>query len=253
MAFNIKIPLPTPEQAFNFLAWQVRRLDWFLANNRANRLAFFQNLNHSVVNDMITEKNRRLSQTDFYEKYFSPFANRMYRKEEYAPLIEYTLKAVEKLQSCFLKYQDLQKSWGFQILPEYHIDINRYGSGGSYRRDEHHVGHIITGVNPENPPELFARLLGHEILHLGIEDLLINPQHKKEAPVRQEEKERIVDNLCIYAMDGVLPLGRRWTDKKVCKYQEVAKEASYMDAVVGCQPENNLLESVSQFLRKNKR
>ena len=39
--FHIQIPLPTPQDAFEMLANNIRRLDWFIAHNRSNRLDFF--------------------------------------------------------------------------------------------------------------------------------------------------------------------------------------------------------------------
>lgn len=144
----------------------------------------------------------------------------------------------------------LQQSWGFEILPEYHVDINLFGMGGSYHRDEKNIGHIITGIKKENTPEQYAGLLGHEIIHLGIEDLVINPNHEKIPPIHQEEKERIVDNLCIYVMQGILPLVKKWSNGKESMYQEIAKDAFYMDKIVGKQPEQNLVLSVKNFLKQ---
>lgn len=63
----------------------------------------------------------------------------------------------------------------------------------------------------------------------------------------QEEKERIVDNLCIYAIEKAE--GGLWSDGTRSRYQEVAKGCAYMDAVVGKQPETNLVDSVRQFLQ----
>ena len=91
------------------------------------------------------------------------------------------------------------------------------------------------------------------MIHLGIEDLIINPEHQENPPIRQEEKERIVDNLCIYTMKGFLPLGRIWENGEKSNYQEVASCADYMDKVVGNQPQTNLVSAVQNFLKKEGR
>ena len=89
------------------------------------------------------------------------------------------------------------------------------------------------------------------MIHLGIEDLIINPNHEENPPVQQEEKERIVDNLCIYTMEGFLPLERTWTNGQKSKYQEVASSAAYMDDFVGIQPKNKLtFQGVQEFLKR---
>ncbi len=253
--FNIQVPTPTAEEAFSFLSSQVRRIDWFLQNNRPNRLEFLKSLNHPLINEMLQEYNRSLSKQEFQDKYFTLFQKDLYNPSAYAPLIEYTKNAVEKLQPCFERIQTLSASWGLEILPHYQVDINMFGVGGSYYRNQQNTGHIITGLRMpiKNPPEVFAHLIGHEIIHLGIEDLVINPNHTNPAPVWQEEKERIVDNLCIYAMQGILPLDRQHSNGSFSPYQEVAQHCAYMDNVVNPQPATNLVTAVKAFLKERGR
>ena len=249
--FNIKVPLPSVKTAFDLLIAQIARLDWFKNNNRLYRLEYYQKLNNPIINEMI--ENRNMEKSAFYSKYRKLFADKLYEKELYADRISQVKEAVLKLQPCYEKFEDLKKSWGFELLPEYHVDINLYGVGGSYYRDDKGCGHVVIGFGRRYSLDWLARTIGHEMIHLGIEDLIINPKHRKEALIKQEEKERIVDNLCIYVMDGVLPLERTWENGKKSNYQEIALCADYMDKIVGKQPENNVILSVEQFLKKNGR
>ena len=246
--FNIEIPVPSAQEAFGMLVGQVRALDWFIQNNRPYRLEYYQKLNNQIINEMIKERNQE--KEVFLNKYWEQFKSKLYKKSAYADRISQIEQAILNLQPCYERYEKLQKSWGFEILPKYSVDINLYGIGGSYHKDKEGKGHIIIGE--QKSTDKLAFTLGHEILHLGIEDLIINPEHKKEPPIQQEEKERIVDNLCIYTMQGILPLKRRWKDGSLSEYQEVASKASYMDKVVGMQPENNLVLAVQQFLEKRR-
>ncbi len=251
MAFNIKIEVPTADKAFAFLAWQVSRLEWYINHNRSNRLTFLKSLHQPLIDKMINDRD--LSKDQLFAKYVDRFTKELYNKEAYQGALVCARKAVQALQTCYPRYLALQKSWGFEILPEYQIDINLFGIGGSYHRDENNVGHIMTGDNQKIECPYYARLLGHEIIHLGIEDLLINPEHKDKAPIWQEEKERIVDNLCIYVMRGILPLYHVWSDGQKSPYQEIAQNASYMDQVIGAQPENNLPLAIKAFLSEHHR
>ena len=242
--FNFEISAPSVKDAFNMLASQVRLLDWFEKNNRPYRLDYYKKLNNPLINEMISD--RHMDKGLFYDKYLNLFQKELYKKQFYADRILQAKQAVLKLQPCYERYEKLQKSWGFEILPRYFIDINLYGTGGSYHKDKEGNGHIMIGE--QKSIDRLAFILGHEILHLGIEDLIVNPEHKEKPQIQQEEKERIVDNLCIYAMDGVLPLIRKWKNGQESKYQEVAVSADYMDVVVGNQPEDNLVSSVRNFL-----
>lgn len=241
--FNIKIPVPSVHAAFDMLAHQIRALDWFKQNNRMYRWEYYQKLNNPIINEMIIDRN--MDRKSFDDKYFQKFGSELYKKDAYTDRIFQIKEAISKLQLCYDRFENLKKSWGFEILPEYHVDINLYGTGGSYHKDDKDCGHIIIGKT-----ERLALIIGHEMLHLGIEDLIINPNYEKEPPIKQEEKERIVDNLCIYTMKGILPLERIWKDGTKSDYQEVASGADYMDAVVGEQPQNNLVLSVQEFLKK---
>ena len=243
--FNITVPTPTAEKAFDMLTNQIRALNWFKQNNRMYRWEYYQKLNNPIINQMIEDRN--IEKAVFYSKYQKLFVENLYKEDLYEDKIVEIKKAILELKPCYKKYENLQKSWGFEILKEYQVDVNLYGCGGSYHKDKQGVGHIIIGQTKN-----LAFTIGHEIMHLGIEDLIINPKHQKEPPVKQEEKERIVDNLCIYAMKGILPLEKIWRNGKESDYQEVTACASYMDKVVGKQPENNLVLAVQQFLEKGK-
>ena len=245
--FNIKIPIPSTQTAFEMLAVQIHSLGWFKRNNRPYRLEYYQQLNNPIINAMIQDWD--MDREEFFHKYQKQFKTKLYKKEQYAAQISQVNEAISKLQPCYDRFEKLKKSWGFEILPTYYIDINMYGIGGSYYKDNDQCGHVVIGMGRQFPIELLARTIGHEMIHLGIEDLIINPKRQKEPPVKQEEKERIVDNLCIYTMKGFLPLERIWKGGVKSNYQEVASSADYMDKIVGEQPENNLVLAVQKFLK----
>lgn len=253
MIFKITTPIPTAEKAFDWLFYSISCLDWYVANNRSNRLDFFKNLNHPLINDMM--ENRNLSKQDFRDKYFLTFKDTMYKQDVYISYIKKINEVLPIVQSCYSKVKDLQQNWGFEILNQYHIDIDLFGVGGKYHRDEKNIGHVILGAgNNWTDKDALAHIIVHEMIHLGIEDLLINPNHQKQPPVFQEEKERIVDNLCVFVTKENIPnYKRKWKDGTCSRFQELAKDYAYMDNVVGTQPLNNLVKAVQNFLKENKR
>ena len=251
--FQIKIPVPQPEQAFEWLSTCIRRLEWYMANGRSNRMDFFRSMKSPLIQEMVD--GRHCDKKTFKDNFFQRFNNELYSIELYDKSIQRINNVLPVVQSCYPEIEQLHKNWGFEILPAYHIDIDIFSVGGRYHRDEKNIGHIILGLGGglAKQSEL-AHILVHEMIHLGIEQLVINPNRLEKAPVHQEEKERIVDNLCIYVTQKHIPdYGRQWKNGTISRYQEIAKECAYMDKIVGNQPHHNLVQSVQKFLKENNR
>ena len=251
--FHIQIPLPTPQDAFEMLVSNIRRLDWFIAHNRSNRLDFFLNYPHPIIHEMV--QNRHLSQSDFTLKYQDDFSKKLYDEKRYIPFMKLISDELSVVQACYPKLKRLQESWGFEILSHYQIDLDIFGIGGRYFRDEENTGHILLGTGSGLKEKAFiSHTIVHEMIHLGIEDLIINPNKLKTPPIYQEEKERIVDNLCSYATKKAIPnYQRKWSNGSFSRFQEIAQHCAYMDKVVGKQPQKNLVKSIQQFLKENNR
>ena len=242
--FDIRVAVPSSQTAFDTLTDQIIWLGWCRKNNRPQPLEYYQQLNNPIINIMLQDCN--MNKKAFSDKYREVFETKLYKKDLYTDKISQIKEAISRLQPCYERFEKLNQSWGFEILPQYRIDVNIYGVGGSYYKDNQ-CGRIVIGMGKIIPMDL-AYIIGHEIIHLGIEDIVINPKHLKEPLVKQEEKERIVDNLCIYTMKNILPLERVWKNGIKSNYQEIASSAAYMDKIVGRQPDNNLVLAVQKFL-----
>jgi len=251
--FDISICIPTAKEAFSSVKSTIRGLDWYINNGRANRLEYYQKLNHPLLNQMIEE--RHLPEDEFTKKYIIPFTQELYNKKMYEPYVQKIQEVLPVVQSCYDKLKKLHTNWGFEILPEYHIDLVAYSVGGKYFRDSQNIGHVILGFgNQWKDKSALAHIIVHEMIHLGIEDLIINPHQAQNPPVQQEEKERIVDNLCNYVTKDIIPdYKRKWKDGTCSRFQEVASHCDYMDKVVGNQPQNNLVQAVQRFLKEQGR
>lgn len=256
--FNISIPIPTPENAFKRLSSNMRRLPWYEKNNRPKRLAFYRKQNHPLINDMLVDclQTKNPDSTDclysdaqLYAKYFKRFKSELYDARLYAPLIEKIQESLSIVQDCYPKFQAMEEAWGFKIFSEYEIALDIFSVGGKYQ-PRGQKGIVILGLGAGFSAQEM-RTVVHEMLHLGIEELIINPRGDKPV-VEQEEKERIVDNLCIYVL-GDKAAKRKTKDGTLTPYQSVAEKCAYMDAVVGVQPKTNLVQSVQRYLNEKGR
>lgn len=101
------------------------------------------------------------------------FDNEFYKK--YADYIEKELPNIEK------KLEILKSIKSFDLKDSYIIRLTKYGTGGSYHYDSK-KGEVILNVNTD---ELIGSIV-HEIIHIGIEELI------KKYNVKHWHKERIV-------------------------------------------------------------
>jgi len=96
----------------------------------------------------------------------------------------------EKILSIFL---ELQQQWGFDVFETYLVTTTMYGPGGTYFHNpkdiEKKIGHVQ--VHAKCRGGLFPAAV-HEMVHLGIEGPIV-----KHFNLDQQEKERVVDLLCL--------------------------------------------------------
>ena len=257
MPFHFSIKPVTPKQAFALLSGNIRKLDWFMANGRKNRMDFFEQLakKNPLIQEMV--KNRSLSESDFEKNYFTDFKLKLYQKSYYQPYLEKIQKTMPIINKCYDSFCALKQSWGFEVMARYDILLDLFGIGGRYFRFNQKTGWVIIGAGHHDFLNLndltMAHTIVHEMVHLGIEDLFINPQHLKQPPIYQEEKERIVDSLCAFVFQKAGDFSYQWKNGEKSVFQERTQKYAYMDQVVGKQPEENLPRRIQQFLKEKER
>ncbi|MDR2337151.1 MAG: hypothetical protein LBE20_00690 [Deltaproteobacteria bacterium] len=243
--FNFQIVIPDVNQAWNNLCSNICRLEWFKKNNRLYMERFLRSKNNLLINEMIDDICLAKIDNDkqFCDKYFERFKIELFDIGEHKKMVEVIESAIPIVQKCYLRFEALNKSWDFKIWREYRIDINCYRAGAGYHAK---FGVVDFGYCGDNFWKVSVTLV-HEMLHLGIEEIIV-----QRFKLQQEEKERIVDNLCIYAFNEINEIDNfyKWSDGTISQYQEIAKVCSYMDECIGKQPETNLVQSIDEFLRK---
>ena len=238
---NIQIPIPTLEQAYSLFLQNISWIDWYEGNSRPYFLKSLQQMGKPLINQMIDERGLlKTNKNKYIEKFQQPFEKELYHPERYKRIIDEILSYSNIFNKIHEKFKLMNHSWGFYIFPEYTIDLNMYVGNGIYNANN---GHILIGIKGGGVQVNLAtiKLIMHEMIHLGIENILIRDKSGKLL-LKQEEKERIVDNLCQY-------VGKDIFDKKLLQFQPITEKCSYIDEFVVGQPQKNLVKEIQKFLK----
>lgn len=114
------------------------------------------------------------------------------------------------------------------FIPEYNVQLTRYGTGGSYSLPNTIIVNIRTKTIKQIPKTIF-----HEIIHLAIEP------HIKHYSIKQWEKERLVD--LIFAK----------TFPEIAFSQKIPEEAHFVDDIFKKYP-NDVEATVREISSKGK-
>ncbi len=104
-----------------------------------------------------------------------------------------------RIEQAFPTFQQWNTKWGFKMYPEYQVALTGYGAGGYYKPGEGRIV-MLTREDGSFKKADPAETPIHEIVHLGIEELLV-----KKYGLTHNEKERLVDLLCKLFLHDLLP------------------------------------------------
>ncbi|MDR1476653.1 MAG: hypothetical protein LBI17_00815 [Rickettsiales bacterium] len=234
--FRIAIPTMTAEKAFDMLCDSLGMLKLWARYGHTHMDEFFAGLRSPLVDEMSADMKSGHIPYDIYSddatakercrsmlasKYFERFVGELYDQQKYDAAKDWMYIATPFVQKTFPRFRALEERWGFKIWDLYQLDADACATGGRYWYDgKNDVGGVRYGCGIGSDYTHIARTVVHEMLHLGIEQSVV-----RKFGLLQEEKERVVDNLCRYAMDGIIDYRR----KDGTWYQEYAAKASYMD------------------------
>ena len=94
-----------------------------------------------------------------------------------------------------------ERGWGFERRAHYELVLTLYGPGGSYDSDKGVVTILTTADGAFRIDPLQNAV--HEMVHIGIERPIV-----RRFGLSHEEKERLVDLICLRAFRGFLPAYR---------------------------------------------
>ncbi|MDR2337546.1 MAG: hypothetical protein LBE20_02725 [Deltaproteobacteria bacterium] len=252
---NIKYLIPDVEDAFWNLYWTIKSVAWCEVNNRFWMKEHLVKMHNSVIDKMLYEieliDSGELSQAEFYNRYFADFKHTLYDLKIYQELaisVEWTFSY---LQTIWEQVEALNAVWKFKLFNSYQVNIQPYSAGAGYRWDND-IGIIAFGSNKalvQDDPIFLPWQNGcilHEIIHLGIEELIV-----KRFDLQQEEKERLVENLCLFVAgdNKDFDFSYTWSDETKHFHQECTESASYIDTLIEYQGKTNFIEKIGEFIK----
>ncbi len=180
---RIKINIPSVEEETNYIWRNIQDISFFEQHGYSLSLP-----KGEIIEELkVKSKNNQLVQQDFYnllefmtkEVYnLNQYQEGFKRIEEKSVLIN---KMVNKLSKC-------KRNWGFKEFEIYQINLTLYGPGGSYNPENGSILIFTTQQGQFKQYENPSNTIIHEIIHIGIEESIIN---KFQVP--HPLKERIVD------------------------------------------------------------
>ena len=154
-----------------------------------------------VITELI-EKSKQTSLTDEdYQRLYNFMEAHVYDPSEYHASLQIIRNSEPILYDFLEQIESMSWDWDIRFYKKYTIRMTLYGSGGSYRPNE---GRIIIYTTKDGQFKKYqdpAYTLIHEIVHLCIEEVII--QHFN---VPHGLKERIVDRMVVLCYGSNLPL-----------------------------------------------
>lgn len=186
----------TKEEAFDFVMRLINKLPWLNEGGYDVSLPPHKAFECLYQNPELLEKKDINSLRDlFYEE--------IYDASKFNTSLETARQTEELVKKALQKLAALETNWGFKIKQRYDIILTLYGPGGSYDPWIDKVGiiKIKTSVGSSlRSKELYAKTIVHEMVHIGIEEDIIQKYHLSD-----REKERLVDLICSLYLKDLLP------------------------------------------------
>ncbi len=182
----------TLDEAFDYLWLQLGQMPFFIAHGYEVGLPahpLFQHLAASGLAGADRDEARRVFVAEVYDPH----------------VFDAGLLALGQVPGRIAPALDTfarwQHAWGFEIRGRYELVLTLYGPGGSYDTD-HGVITMRTTADGRFRTEPLQNAV-HEMTHMGIEGPIVRRFH-----LSHEEKERLVDLMCLRAFPDLLPAYR---------------------------------------------
>jgi hypothetical protein len=175
------------EQEIQRLSHTIGRIPWYKEHGYFEYLAIPKEISESSSIEDISSYISTEFNEELYKEYFDFVSSKL-------PDIENKLEVLKNLGS-------------FIVKDHYTIKFTKYGTGGSYESSN---SIIIVNIEKRSREKIMGVIL-HEIIHIGIEDLIQKYQ------VKQSQKERIVDMITEKCFPGLIEAQKRFKDTSIDK------------------------------------
>ncbi len=192
---KVEVKVPTAQEEAQYVWMNLKDISFFDQNNY--QLSWPEG---DFINGLLLKsRNHQLSGAD-YDSLLSEMVQKIYQKEDYQEAFQ---KIEEQLPFINEMISELPDSLGvvdFMNFPLYKIKLTLYGPGGSYNPQK---GSLLLFATKGGDFKMYtnpAYTIIHEIVHMGIEESLIQKYNVPHAL-----KERIVDSFVLLYFGDRLP------------------------------------------------
>lgn len=221
---RIDIIIPTVKQETEYIWRNIQDIGFFEQHN------YDLVLPKAELIDSLKAKSKsnRLTRNDF-DALESLMELQIFNRQDYQKAYEKIEEQRDLINKMVNQLNKCKREWNFKEYDAYKINLTLYGPGGSYNPDD---GSIIIFATKEGKFKQYdnpANTLIHEIVHIGIEESIIN-----EFVVAHSLKERIVDKFVWLNFAKDLPEYRiqNMGDERIDDYLNKKKDLKKLDSIV---------------------
>lgn len=197
---NTRIPIflvkQTPRSAYEHMK---RELTKFSKWRKKGYSFNYGPPHHQLVDELIKSDVPRVE----WDKVQRVVESEIYPHFDFEPAVQSVKFAMPEVDKALAVFQTYKEKWGFKLFPTYEIElvVGTIGGGGSWQTENDIDGGIPNGVitfwqnpDPTKRGRTPAERIVHEIVHIGIEELLTQICKDAGKPaLHQKTKERLVD------------------------------------------------------------
>jgi hypothetical protein len=215
---------PTADEAFSYLFGVLLKMPFYRAHK------YDVGLPAHPLFKAAAEPGGEVTPAD-RERFGKVFREEVFQASAYDAEIRALAPAQGIFAAAMRRLLPLRDRWGFRIYPRYEVVLTIYGPGGSY---DTRTGTVtLLGRSRDGEPDVRgAQTIVHEIVHLGIEEVIVQRFH-----LPHEVKERLVDRICLGYLGDVL-----------AGYKAQPMGPKALDAYVDAQAVLDLPRAVQAFL-----
>ena len=179
-----------------YLIWdKIKMMDFFVKHRYQIELP-----DHPLVKELVEKSLQNNLQEEDYHKLSNVMEKQVYNIDDYTAGIKAIKARIDSVMLDFSCFNHYHKLWGFNSFNSYTISLTLYGPGGEYRP---FTGEVIMLTTKDGTFRRGIDPLGtliHEIVHIGIEMPVIQPQ-----AIPHITKEQIVDHFVASHFKEILP------------------------------------------------
>ena len=179
---RIQINIPTPDSETEYVWSIIQDTPFFEKNN------YQVSLPEGALIESLINKSKKGKLSDFDYQNLREFMKGAYNPSDYEAAHDKIKNNIDLINSMIAQFSKFKFDWEFKEFEVYQVNLTLYGPGGSYNADE---GSLLLYTTPKGRFKQYdnpANTIIHEIVHIGIDQSIIN---KYKVP--HALKERIVD------------------------------------------------------------